>query len=85
MSHLNYVQVALNEQFMLAALPPRSSSLSPGESPDDFKHPAPEQHNRVLRVLIRRLGSSKTFYENMIFMLNRAGKFDLGDVDNTVC
>lgn len=31
-----------------------------------------ESKNRVLRVLMRRLGSSKTFGENMIFMLNRA-------------
>lgn len=31
--------------------------------------------NRVLVVLMRRLGASKTFGENMIFMLNRAGKF----------
>ena len=29
--------------------------------------------NRVLMVLMRRLGSSKTFGENIIFMLNRAG------------
>lgn len=28
--------------------------------------------NRVLMVLMRRLGSSKTFGENIIFMLNRA-------------
>ncbi|KIK63179.1 hypothetical protein GYMLUDRAFT_41504 [Collybiopsis luxurians FD-317 M1] len=31
-----------------------------------------ETGNRVLLVLMRRLGSSKTFGENMIFMLNRA-------------
>jgi Protein of unknown function (DUF2013) len=30
--------------------------------------------NRVLKVLMLRLGSSQTFGENMIFMLNRAGK-----------
>lgn len=30
--------------------------------------------NRVLIVLMRRLNSSKTFGENVIFMLNRAGK-----------
>lgn len=29
--------------------------------------------NRVLMVLLRRLGNSKTFGENIIFMLNRAG------------
>ncbi|WVW78829.1 hypothetical protein I302_100791 [Kwoniella bestiolae CBS 10118] len=31
-----------------------------------------KKNNRVLVVLMRRLGSSKTFGENMIFMLNRA-------------
>ena len=30
--------------------------------------------NRVLIVLMRRLNSSKTFGENVIFMLNRAGE-----------
>ena len=30
-----------------------------------------KKHNRVLIVLMRRLGSSKTFGENVIFMLNR--------------
>jgi len=38
-----------------------------------MRTPGPsENQNRVLRVLMRRLGSSKTFGENMIFMLNRA-------------
>ncbi|GFZ49036.1 hypothetical protein JCM24511_06786 [Saitozyma sp. JCM 24511] len=32
----------------------------------------PKKQNRVLMVLMRRLGSSKTFGENVIFMLNRA-------------
>ena len=30
--------------------------------------------NRVLMVLMKRLGSSKTFGENVIFMLNRASE-----------
>jgi hypothetical protein len=30
--------------------------------------------NRILSVLLSRLGASKTFGENMIFMLNRAGR-----------
>ena len=34
-----------------------------------------EGSNRIISVLTRRLNSSKTFGENMIFMLNRAGKF----------
>ncbi|KAF8878082.1 hypothetical protein BD779DRAFT_1613089 [Infundibulicybe gibba] len=52
--------VALNEQFMVA-------SLIAGSTAE-----ASESKNRVLRVLMRRLGSSQTFGENMIFMLNRA-------------
>ncbi|KAF7342139.1 DUF2013 domain-containing protein [Mycena venus] len=57
--------VALNEQFMVASLP--------NESDGTISAPAPsEPKNRVLRVLMRRLGHSKTFGENMIFMLNRA-------------
>jgi hypothetical protein len=34
----------------------------------------PKKKNRVLMVLMRRLGNSKTFGENVIFMLNRAGE-----------
>ncbi|KAJ7047935.1 hypothetical protein C8F04DRAFT_26461 [Mycena alexandri] len=56
--------VALNEQFMVASLTNEPDANSPA--------PAPEPKNRVLRVLMRRLGSAKTFGENMIFMLNRA-------------
>ncbi|KAF9563841.1 hypothetical protein CPC08DRAFT_705758 [Agrocybe pediades] len=57
--------IALNEQFMVAALG------------DDVPHSvaakkdAPESRNRVIRVMMRRLGSCGTFGENMIFMLNR--------------
>lgn len=42
-------------------------------SPEGDSLPTEESKNRVLRVFMRRLGSSKTFGENMIFMLNRAG------------
>jgi hypothetical protein len=38
---------------------------------------APEPKNRVIRVMIRRLGTCKTFGENMIFMLNRASEYGL--------
>ncbi|KAJ7180467.1 hypothetical protein C8R46DRAFT_1069560 [Mycena filopes] len=57
--------VALNEQFMVASLSHESDGSTPAPGPSEPK-------NRVLRVLMRRLGSSKTFGENMIFMLNRA-------------
>ncbi|KAJ3726490.1 hypothetical protein DFJ43DRAFT_1087561 [Lentinula guzmanii] len=62
--------VALNEQFMVASI---------GNEPNDSNrhhHSSSasnlENQNRVLRVLMRRLGSTQTFGENMIFMLNRA-------------
>ncbi|KAF8580090.1 hypothetical protein K439DRAFT_1637346 [Ramaria rubella] len=54
--------VALNEQFMVSALQPNK---------EDTKD-KPKTDNRVIQILIRRLGSSKTFGENLIFMLNRA-------------
>lgn len=46
-----------------------SSSSTPVEGAGEAK-----RENRVLAVLLRRLGASKTFGENMIFMLNRAGE-----------
>ncbi|KAI0061223.1 hypothetical protein BV25DRAFT_1827099 [Artomyces pyxidatus] len=58
--------VALNEQFMVAALKVQEPHKGQGHKP------APE--NRVLQVLKRRHGASQTFGENMIFMLNRAGR-----------
>ncbi|KAJ7216404.1 hypothetical protein GGX14DRAFT_604625 [Mycena pura] len=58
--------VALNEQFMVA-------SLSNGTTGNPTSlQPSSESKNRVLRVLMGRLGSSKTFGGNMVFMLNRA-------------
>lgn len=65
-------KVSLNEQFMVASLsaPKTDASLLEQQHQD---HGQPIQSkNRVLHVLMRRLGSSKTFGENMIFMLNRA-------------
>lgn len=47
-------------------------------SPQVGQGKAPEVQNRVLDVLISRLGSSKTFGANMIFMLNRACTFCVG-------
>ncbi|EKM78508.1 hypothetical protein AGABI1DRAFT_121557 [Agaricus bisporus var. burnettii JB137-S8] len=57
--------VALNEQFMVASLPSNSHHHNDSHSAETM--------NRVICVLMRRLGFSKTFGENMIFMLNRAG------------
>lgn len=106
------IQVALNEQFMVATLAPTAKHASiptPASADPSIQtfintdttslhphHPKPPKHgtdvitdageakraNRVLAVLMRRLGSSKTFGENMIFMLNRAGEFGLLDTDS---
>jgi len=51
-------------------------ALLPTNSPTkgkDGKDGGPQYENRVVSVLLRRLGSSRTFGENLIFMLNRAG------------
>lgn len=62
---LNYSAMRLilvfNEQFMMQ----RATSSMDGEQ---------ESQNQILRVLKSKIGSSKTFSENLIFMLNRAGK-----------
>lgn len=65
-------KVSLNEQFMVASLP-NSTANGPTPNASDIS----ESKNRVLRVLMRRLGSSRTFGENMIFMLNRARKWNV--------
>ncbi|KDQ56797.1 hypothetical protein JAAARDRAFT_36278 [Jaapia argillacea MUCL 33604] len=62
--------VALNEQFMVASINP----TPPDSKIHTLQAPKQENQNRVLLVLMRRLGSSMTFGENMIFMLNRAGR-----------
>lgn len=63
--------MSLNEQFMVASLGPDAAALESQENSTDI----PEPKNRVLRVLMRRMGSCMTFGSNMIFMLNRARKF----------
>lgn len=57
--------ISLNEQFMVAELAAKPQS--------DLANVTNSQ-NRVLHVLIRRHGTSQTFGENLIFMLNRAGR-----------
>jgi hypothetical protein len=47
------------------------------EEPNSNPVKAAEPKNRVIRVMMRRLGSCKTFGENMIFMLNRASKYSM--------
>ncbi|TBU39340.1 hypothetical protein BD309DRAFT_440440 [Dichomitus squalens] len=72
--------VALNEQFMVASLHPQTPlpngpSAGPGFAQQQAADPrGPESTNRVLRTLMSRAGSSPTFGENLIFMLNRADR-----------
>jgi len=67
-------QVSLNEQFMVASLSNPNSEVPLLESQPNPTPPSASK-NRVLGVLMHRLGSTKTFGENMIFMLNRARVF----------
>ncbi|KAI0749911.1 hypothetical protein C8Q80DRAFT_1269710 [Daedaleopsis nitida] len=67
--------VALNEQFMLATMQahtpqPHSNSFAQQQADSRDRN----ADNRILRVLKSRVGSSPTFGENMIFMLNRADR-----------
>ncbi|CAE6447525.1 unnamed protein product [Rhizoctonia solani] len=82
-SSLTSLQVALNEQFMVASLAPQKSpkaASDSGKSPQSqtFKQAhqripsADRPPNRVLEILMRKLYSSQTFGANIIFMLNRA-------------
>ncbi|PVG03971.1 hypothetical protein CPB86DRAFT_694417 [Serendipita vermifera] len=59
--------VALNEQFMVAAMPSSAVDPQSGKRKKERKG-----YNKILEVLMRRVHSSKTFGENIIFMLNRA-------------
>lgn len=63
---LKHQQIALNEQFMLASLPTHKHHPSTSQDANQ------KAQNRVFVVLLRRLHFSKTFGQNIIFMLNRA-------------
>ena len=65
------LQVALNEEFMVAGLGVEESQANPEKKKTEG---APEPKNRIIRVMMRRLGTCRTFGENMVFMLNRASK-----------
>lgn len=69
--------IALNEQFMVAVLPSSSSSSSESsnlQAPIQpvVKHDKPARSNIVLDILQNGETESKTFGENVIFILNRA-------------
>ncbi|SPO21469.1 related to LDB17 - protein involved in the regulation of endocytosis [Ustilago trichophora] len=74
--------VAMNEQYMVSTLTstaPAHAATTPGQinsTPPSSARPA----NLVLSVLQQRLNASKTFGENLIFMLNRASSSDAEDV-----
>ena len=54
---------------------PNGAPASPGFAQQQAADPrGPESTNRVLRILMSRAGSSPTFGENLIFMLNRADR-----------
>lgn len=60
--------------------PPNRARSGSTANIHDRSHPEDaKKRNRVLIVLMRRLGSSKTFGENVIFMLNRAGTSSSSD------
>jgi len=66
--YLFLLQVALSEQFMVATVPNQTVEENAGRRKKDRKHGS----NRIIEVLMRRMHSSNTFGENLIFMLNRA-------------
>jgi Protein of unknown function (DUF2013) len=65
--------VALNEQFMVSGISAISSKQIARKS-------TASASNTVLTVLRTRLNASKTFGENVIFMLNRASSLDAEDI-----
>ena len=56
---------------MVAGLGDEESKANPEKKKAEQ---APEPNNRIIRVMMRRLGSCRTFGENMVFMLNRASE-----------
>ncbi|PIL30535.1 hypothetical protein GSI_07235 [Ganoderma sinense ZZ0214-1] len=67
--------LALNEQFMVASVQAHTSQphgIDGGLEQPQADPRNPEDTNRILRILMSRAGSSPTFGENLIFMLNRA-------------
>ncbi|KAJ9477340.1 Protein LDB17 [Pseudozyma hubeiensis] len=69
--------VAMNEQYMVSTLTSSASSqIDTANAGPSTAAPV----NLVLSVLQQRLNASKTFGENLIFMLNRASSSDAEDV-----
>ena len=71
---MHLAKIALNEQFMVAGLDENSPSSSASHHhPKKTSVPA-DVANLVLKILKDKLGDSKTFGENLIFILNRLSK-----------
>ncbi|KAF9515953.1 hypothetical protein BS47DRAFT_732139 [Hydnum rufescens UP504] len=69
--------VSLNEQFMVASVQNPSRDAKEHATATTGGLPTKKAlTNRVLAILMRRLYSTKTFGENLIFMLNRADDSD---------
>ncbi|PLW56531.1 hypothetical protein PCANC_01525 [Puccinia coronata f. sp. avenae] len=67
--------IALNEQFMLAGLNHQPQKQTPHASRHHRRrshHASDVENNIIIRTMKRRLDESKTFGENLIFILNRA-------------
>ncbi|KDN38093.1 hypothetical protein K437DRAFT_259532 [Tilletiaria anomala UBC 951] len=71
--------IALNEQYMVSSLSDNPSSKSFSGTTSSNGHPRPV--NLVLNVLKVRLNASKTFGENLIFILNRTSS----RIDDDLC
>ena len=79
-----FPQIALNEQFMVADLDqPKETATSPNGTkvPKKQQSLPTESTNFVLRILREKLGESKTFGENIIFILNRLSRLS-ADIDS---
>jgi hypothetical protein len=68
----SHQQLAFNEQFVVGAMSRSTDNVNMIEES--------KRSNKVLKVLGKRIGTSKTFGENLIFMLNRAGVYAFGDM-----
>ncbi|CEH14403.1 Coeffector of mDia Rho GTPase, regulates actin polymerization and cell adhesion turnover [Ceraceosorus bombacis] len=71
------VIVALNEQFMVSALALATEAIR-DEKPS--KDTPQRSGNLIISILKERFNHSKTFGENLIFMLNRASSSDAEDL-----
>ncbi len=67
----NHHRAHSKSQPSILSTPYQTQPVNASEKELKLKEAESKRKNRVLLVLMRRLGSSKTFGENVIFMLNR--------------